>query len=650
MRLRKILPLIYILSAAIIALVSIRCNNAPRPFKSEQPAHYWLNISDTLKYVGINTCKKCHYDVYSSFIQTGMGQSFGHATMQKSKGDFKKHAPLYDKFSDLYYQPYWQDSVMMIKEFRLQGRDTIHKRTEKVEYIIGSGHHTNSHIMNTNGYLYQMPFTFYVQKGQWDMPPGFENGFNTRFGRSLGLECLSCHNAYPDFVKGSVNKYNSVPQGIDCERCHGPGSIHAREKLAGKIVDVKKDTDFTIVNPRKLPFKLQIDVCQRCHLQGDAVLKPGKSFFDFHPGMKLSEVMDVFLPTYENDENGFLMAAHAQRLKKSHCFLESNKAKSRTLPLNCISCHNPHISVKVTKAEFFNAKCQSCHQGTHFCKAPEKVRVAKGNNCVSCHMPKSAAVDIPHVTITDHYIRVVKNHPKDYLPGVGRFKGLACLTNDNPDKLVIAKAYMYFFEKFEHKAYNLDSAFKYLCLFPESSQPEAYIYYFYLKEDYASILRLAGNYPKVLKEAVSNYQAGQSAINLNRYPEAIPYLQKAVSIEPYNLDYHNKLGTSYLYTHDFAKAQKEFNFILKENPKLGMGWNGLAFLSLVKEDIPTAKTYINKALAFDPDYEPALLNRVKLSLFNNDKIEALKELKAIIKKYPKSSEANAMLALLKGEK
>ena len=37
---------------------------------------------------------------------------------------------------------------------------------------------------------------------------------------------MTCHNAYPDFVLGSTNKFNKIPKGIDCERCHGPGELH----------------------------------------------------------------------------------------------------------------------------------------------------------------------------------------------------------------------------------------------------------------------------------------------------------------------------------------------------------------------------------------------------------------------------------------
>lgn len=285
----------------------------------------YLNLSDTVSYVGINTCKQCHADIYNTYMQTGMGQSFDVASHTKSKGNFENAKVLYDEFSNLYYKPLWKGDTLKLLEFRLQGKDTVYKRVQAVSYIVGSGQHTNSHIINVNGYLYQAPFTFYAQQGRLDLPPGFENGHNTRFGRAIGLECMSCHNAYPQFVMGSENKFTAVPQGIDCERCHGPGGEHVRRKQMGEIIDTSKYIDYSIVNPGKLSANLQFEICQRCHLQGNAVLKPGKSFFDFKPGMQLSEVMDVYLPRYKNADHDFIMASHADRLKQSQCFVVSAK-------------------------------------------------------------------------------------------------------------------------------------------------------------------------------------------------------------------------------------------------------------------------------------------------------------------------------------
>ncbi|MCC6691725.1 MAG: hypothetical protein IT235_09355, partial [Bacteroidia bacterium] len=148
-----------------------RCGNNET---KEKPNHStYLNHNDTVHYVGINTCKQCHMDIYKTFIHTGMGQSFAAASKIKSSAKFDKHAVVHDKFSNFSYHPFWDKDSLKICEFRMKGKDTIYKRIEKVDYIIGSGQHTNSHLFNTNAYLHQMPMTFYTQKGTWDLPPGF---------------------------------------------------------------------------------------------------------------------------------------------------------------------------------------------------------------------------------------------------------------------------------------------------------------------------------------------------------------------------------------------------------------------------------------------------------------------------------------------
>jgi hypothetical protein len=393
--------------------------------KKETAIPLYASLNDTVKYVGMQMCRQCHADKFETFMHTGMGMSFDKASFKKSSARFGDREIVYDSYKDFYYHPYFSHDSLFVREYRLKGKDTIHSRTEQINYIVGSGQHTNSHIMNVNGYLHQAPVTFYTQRGKWDLPPGFENGSNSRFGRKIELECISCHNGYPEMVDGSENKYTAVPNGIDCERCHGPGEQHVKEKMAGKTMDVTKEIDYTIVNPAKLPVDLQMDVCQRCHIQGNAVLRPGKSFFDFRPGMKLSSVMNVFMPKYAGANEKHIMASHAERLKMSPCFLVTNgkqqeeaagKLFSSKATFTCITCHNPHISVKVTDKNIFNDKCKSCHgdaiSTTHVtdlamtsCTEKPDIRAKVENNCYGCHMPKNKTTDIPHVITTDHFIR-----------------------------------------------------------------------------------------------------------------------------------------------------------------------------------------------------------------------------------------------------
>lgn len=629
-----------------VSLLVWQCTQK-KPKEVENPASesQWRNLGDSAHYVGMQTCRNCHEDIYQSFSQTGMGQSFGLATRSKSAANWHIQKPIFDKYKNLYYQPYWRnDTTLIIKEYRLSGKDTIHKREDTVSYIIGSGQHTNSHIINTGGYLTQAPFTWYVQKGQWDLPPGFEGGYNSRFSRALGQECLTCHNAYPKFIEGSLNKYAYIPVGIDCERCHGPGSIHVQEKLSGKIVNIKNDTDFSIVNPAKLPYELQIDVCQRCHMQGNAVLKPGKTFYDFRPGMRLSTVMDVFMPKYADHDHTFLMASHPERLRKSPCFINTHKAGSTLPALTCITCHNPHVSVKATQKELFIAKCMECHPSAH--KNNLETLTTKGQNCISCHMPRSSAVDIPHVTITDHNIRIVKENDIKVTNEPLKFLGLADMTDSTPSALSMVKGYLYFYEKFEHKERLLDSARLYLNKLSVEKDPEVFVYYNYLKGDWKKINEICLSHKEPFKDAVVNYQAAQALMNLNYPQAALPYMKAAVTKLPYQLEYRIKLGTLYLILRQIESARAEFEFVIKENPKMEEAWNNLGFVELLDGHPDLAMKYLNKSLALNPDYSNAKINIAKVWLQKNNPDQAKKTLQTLLKEEPSNEDAKALLQLL----
>jgi predicted CXXCH cytochrome family protein len=509
----------------------------------------WRNMQDSVKYVGLQTCQSCHGSIAHSFHETGMGKSFANATLQKTSAKFDNHALVYDKDNDFYYQPFFKDSIFYIKEYRMEGSDTVHSRTERVAYIIGSGHHTNSHLINQNGYVYQAPITFYTQEGKWDLAPGFEHGANTRFSRIITNECLTCHNHYPTPVAGAENKFEAMPQGIECERCHGPGQLHVKEKLAGKLIDTSKQADYSIVNPRRLPKDLQLDLCQRCHLQGVAVLNDHRTWYDFRPGMPLRNIMNVFLPRYTNSSERFIMASQADRMRLSKCYTKGG--------MTCITCHNPHISVKQTGTAQFNNACVRCHikdaankdftlemAANSVCKAPKPDIAAKKGDCISCHLPKVGSIDIPHVRITDHYIG--KKLKQDESDAVAKFLGLKCLTQEKPSPLTMAKGYIALFDKFIPEPLMLDSANFYLqqCAhIAIEKQFETVVHYHFSKNDMNAIVQYAPqlNLEKI-NDAWTCYRIGDAFMAANDPQKAEPYLAKAVEKMPYCLEFRNKLG------------------------------------------------------------------------------------------------------------
>lgn len=655
-------------SFSVLALSLTFCGEpevkeVPKEKLSSDP---YLNHSDSAKYVGMGQCKLCHQDIYNSFIETGMGKSFEHASKKKSSAKFSEHTVIYDKYQDFYYHPFWKNDSLMIMEFRLKGKDTVHKRIEKVDYIIGSGHHTNSHISSTNGFLHQMPMTFYTQKQTWDFPPGFENGANTRFSRKIGLECMSCHNSLPGFVEGSENKYNAIPEGVSCERCHGPGSYHVEARSTGTKIDTSKFIDYTIVNPGKLPIDLQFDVCQRCHLQGNTVLKEGKSFLDFKPGLKLSDYMTTFLPRYKNADDQFIMASHADRLKQSQCFIKSFKPetdKGSLRPyknsLTCVTCHNPHVSVKVTGKEVFNTACKNCHSPSTqngLCTEKETVRAKVQDNCVSCHMPNSGSIDIPHVTVHDHFIR--KPMKKDEVKKIKEFIGLQAINEKNPDNYTKAKAYIQQYDKFEYNKVYLDSAEFYLSDKSKEGIRKNFdllVHLNFIKGDYRQIIvylqevgmPTKGNKSWDNSDAWTYYRIGEVYFQLGDVTAAEGFYKHAIRLSPENPEFRNKLGATLIAKNNYRDAIVALSEAIDQNPKYTPALNNLGYAYLVSGNPLKAEEFYNKALNWDPDYESLLMNIAGLKIYQKKYKEAEERLKQVLKKNPKNEQAKQVLEQLK---
>ncbi len=581
----------------------------------------------------MQTCRKCHENIYQSYIKTGMGQSFHVATKEKSAADFNGKA-VYDSTGNFYYRPFWKNDSMFVEEFRLEGSDTVFSRTEHISYIVGSGQHTNSHLCNFNGYIFQAPATFYTQQRKWDLAPGFEDGFNSRFSRAIGLECMTCHNGLPQFEKTSLNKFHTIPTGIDCERCHGAGGAHVKLKQAGALVDTSKQIDYSIVNPAKLSRELQMSLCQRCHLQGLAVLKEGKDFDDFKPGMRLSDVWNVFLPETDASKSKFIMASQAERMVKSKCYAEAE--------LSCITCHNPHVSVQETSLDVFNSKCENCHTN-NACSEKQEFRAQKNDNCSGCHMPKSGSIDIPHVFITDHFIRIPEAQQtldSAEAESVKQYLQLKCYTETNPAPQIMAQAYLSFYEKFSARDYLLDSAAHYLFLKEAAPAPNTIIHYYFLRKDFSRLLAEAN---KIQKQSIADvwtlYRIGEANYSLGYYQPAYDYFKTACAAQPFNMDFQNKLAATLTQLSKFADAKKIYQLILTEQPRYESAWSNLGFLYLRENNFKQSETYFDKALALNPDYELALINKASLYYLTKRNEEAKKLVKQILKINPQNMQA-----------
>tara|TARA_B100000579_G_scaffold73258_1_gene56200 strand:- start:31972 stop:33885 length:1914 start_codon:yes stop_codon:yes gene_type:complete len=602
----------------IILFFLFSCFNEEKKFK---------NLNESVSYIGMNQCAACHSEQYESFIKTGMGKSFRPALKKYSSSNF--NTILYDSNLHFSYYPHWKEEDLLIQEYSVENNDTVHSLIKKVDYIIGSGHHTNSHLFENNGYLYQAPFTYYIQDSILDFPPGFENNSNSRFSRKMGLECVACHNAYPKFVLGSENKYDEIPNGIDCERCHGPGELHINQMKKGDLVDTSRYIDYSIVNPSHLSPRLQNDMCARCHLQGNAVLKENKSFFDFRPGMYLKDVMDVYLPRYENSDDAFIMASHVDRMQLSACYINSNES------LSCITCHNPHISVHETSNIQFNQKCIDCHL-INSCKEEQPERNRFSDNCIHCHMRTSQTIDIPHVKITDHKISIFEKDSVTMIQN-SSFLGLHCVNNQQPTYESVAQAYLQQYERFESHDFYLDSAQRYIDKIDSSNKQGIYIkiYHLFLKQDYSKLIQdvesigldsilnfyyLNKDYSN--RDAWTCYRMGEAFFKNDRFNEAEKCYRQSVKLAPYNLEFRNKYGVCLFKQNNLEFARDEFEFIINEDNNFVSAYTNLGYLNLKLLNKKEALKYYNYALKLDPNHEETLINKAELLLLDDNKKDA----------------------------
>jgi len=180
-------------------------------------------------------------------------------------------------------------------------------------------------------------------------------------------DCGGCHTTgyssegHQDGLEGIVGTW-AFP-GIQCEECHGKGSLHAESP---DDYEMKVDRSSTL--------------CGRCHKRGDPYVIDAKGGF-----IKHHEQYEEILAT-------------------------------KKFNFNCVDCHDPHVGLHPNNPErekAIKAKCEACHfEETASFANSELPHYSSGQvECIDCHMPyaaKSAVGDtLTHTgDIRSHLFRI----------------------------------------------------------------------------------------------------------------------------------------------------------------------------------------------------------------------------------------------------
>src|SRR3954451_8660967 len=254
-------------------------------------------------YVNTAVCRPCHTAIYDSYSRTGMARTFRAATAVPPLDGFV-HAP-----SQRNYRTVEGGGGVRLRRTGIGGGNLLERR---IDFAIGSGTHSSTYVHRTpGGRLIELPVSWYsADGGHWAMSPGYDRPDHSDFRREVTDSCLFCHNGYPSEANGGL------AQGIDCQRCHGPGEDHVQRKGA-------------ILNPAKLPAQRRMEVCLQCHLESasrtlpDAVRRFGRSTFSYRPSEPLASWQLYFDFVRSADDDRITVNNSAYGLMRSKCFLNS---------------------------------------------------------------------------------------------------------------------------------------------------------------------------------------------------------------------------------------------------------------------------------------------------------------------------------------
>ncbi len=406
-------------------------------------------------------------------------------------------------------------------------------------------------------------------------------------------------------------------EGIGCEKCHGPGSLHIA-KMTNANYDKEEEIDYSIVNPAHLSLELQFDVCRQCHLEGVTVAKQGKDFMDYRPGMPLSDFWEVFIPVGSN-ANDFGFASHVERLQMSKCFIASDGK------MNCTTCHNAHKPLAANSLSVYNQKCSSCH-GIDACGAEHQLLAETENNCIKCHMPKDGTTDIPHVSSSDHFIRVVKEaeNRNGSENGLKEFRNFTSEESSNRD---IFMANLDYYEKVDPNKTYLERVEKFISNVERDQQ----IKFYYLRKKNPP-KEIVSTDPQNENNPYTSFYIGE--ILERQGKNGLAFLERAVELAPDNLEILTRLGNAYLDKKKIGEAKLVYGKILDKNSLEIMPMVNLGFIFQMEGRFTTALELTEKALQIDPLYLKARENRINIYLNLGDLEMARLLLSDLIKDYP----------------
>ncbi|HSH00928.1 MAG TPA: multiheme c-type cytochrome [Anaerolineae bacterium] len=264
-------------------------------------------------YIGSATCGECHTDTYETFMQSGHPWKLN-PVVDGTPPDYP-----FTELSDPPDGYSWDD----------------------ITYVIG-GYNWKARFIDQDGFIITgdenstTQYNFYNEELEMG-----DDWVAYHPGEEKAYTCGTCHTTgyspegNQDGLPGLVGTW--AEPGIQCEECHGPGSLHAEYPLS---VDLKIDRD--------------AEACAACHVRG---------------GSEEVNAKDGFIQHHEQYEELF---------------------QSKHITIDCVVCHDPHtgvVQLRQNDLPTTRTSCENCHYDEAQVQNVER-HERFGVDCIACHMPK----------------------------------------------------------------------------------------------------------------------------------------------------------------------------------------------------------------------------------------------------------------------
>lgn len=527
----------------------------------------------------MEVCATCHRKIYETYRRTAMARSIYQPRPENTPEDYLVNNRYYHKVSDTSYVMEERGGKYYQRRYQIgfDGKET-NIEEQQVDYVMGSGSHVRTYLHRTNsGALLELPLAWYAEKGgYWAMEPGYDRADQPGSRRKISYECMFCHNAYPRIPPGHTDLRSeaiysgALPQGIDCQRCHGSGDRHvALAQTPGAVADAIRAA---IVNPARLRPARQMEVCMQCHLETTSfpfphsIRKYDRDPFSYQAGEPLGDFM-LFFDHASEKEDRFQIVSSAYRLRMSQCFLKSGGN------LLCTTCHDPH---RDETAPRYNDICLGCHRAT-LDRNVRSGRHTASIDCVDCHMPKRRTEDVVHAVMTDHYIQR-KKPEHDLLAEIPEPSG-------------------------EEIAYRGEVVPYYPS--PLSGTPENELYRALaqvrmdnnLDAGIAQFTTVIRKYRPKLGEFYS--ELGDALRRRDKASDAVPLFQAALRLKPELLGGWIGLGSALETLAQYPKAVEAFQRAIGLAPSDGLLWQEIAQIYIEQGQTRLAMDALNRSAALD---------------------------------------------------